>query len=212
MTNYIDTAKKIIHEIKENNTIVDIQDEQGVKIGTLEPINESFSGNTQITQWLMEWRNNALYAYLDRTPVTYEGTGRRLDKAIIKNDLRLLFFVKNLEWDFIGHIWLYSFDEDSESCEIDNVLRWIKKWPGIMTNSLVSLIKFAYEKMKIKNLYLRVLSNNTRAIELYRKESFIDEKKIPLLLENIAWYNRFSEASEWNTNTEVCFLKMKYNK
>ncbi|MEI6774002.1 MAG: hypothetical protein WCL18_04260 [bacterium] len=55
-----------------------------------------------------------------------------------------------------------------------------------MTNSLVSLIKFAYEKMKIKNLYLRVLSNNTRAIELYRKESFIDEKKIPLLLENIA--------------------------
>ncbi|MEI6774003.1 MAG: hypothetical protein WCL18_04265 [bacterium] len=97
MTNYIDTAKKIIHEIKENNTIVDIQDEQGVKIGTLEPINESFSGNTQITQWLMEWRNNALYAYLDRTPVTYEGTGRRLDKAIIKNDLRLLFFVKNLE-------------------------------------------------------------------------------------------------------------------
>lgn len=214
MENYIDTVRGIIHEIKETNTIVDIVDAQGTRIWTLEPINSIYRNDSNAVQRLMQWRNNALYAYLDRAPVTYEGTGKRLEAAIINNDMRLLFFVRNLEWDFIGHIWLYSFDEESQSCEIDNVLRWENKSPGIMTQALLALIKFAYTKMRINTLYLRVLSNNARAIELYKKNWFIENKKIPLSMSTIWWYEKFHEISEpgEDTNTEIYFLKMEYKK
>jgi N-acetylglutamate synthase-like GNAT family acetyltransferase len=65
--------------------------------------------------------------------------------------------------------------------EIDNVLRGITGIvDGGMTLGLFALMKFCATELGIKNLYLRVFSDNARALHYYKTCGFSEIGKIPL--------------------------------
>ena len=65
--------------------------------------------------------------------------------------------------------------------EIDNVLRGEKCFnKKLMTHALYDLISWTFISNSIKKLYLRVFSNNQRAIDYYENLNFVIKEQIPL--------------------------------
>ncbi len=94
----------------------------------------------------------------------FEGTKKWL-KGLIENPTRILFFVESNEKQpvLIGHMGLYSFNFQDDSCEVDNIVRGVReKLKGVMTLGLKTLIKWTIKELKPKNIFLRVFSDNER--------------------------------------------------
>ena len=81
----------------------------------------------------------------------------------------------------LGHIGLSNFNFIKKEAEIVDVVRGIHNvLPGIFTLALSTLVQWAFEKLKLKKLYLRVFLDNERAIKLYKYCGFKEVRKIPL--------------------------------
>lgn len=143
--------------------------------------------------------------------MTFGGT-KKWTKGLIENPTRILFFIESKEKKsrLIGHIGLFTFNFRSNSCEIDNVVRGDKEnLKGVMSFALKSLINWSAKKLKPKHLYLRVLDDNKRAIDFYRRNGFKDLYKIPLKKHEkpgmVSW-----EEERGLKKAEKYFLKMTY--
>lgn len=124
---------------------------------------------------MMRWRIDNQQAYISQSKITEESFRRWFIKDVFGKD-RLLFWVIDHSGRKIGHMGLYRFIENS--CEIDNVLRGINRDKGRMSQALQVLIKWTFKNAPIKQLYLRVLSTNEKAIEFYKKNGFVQGRKV----------------------------------
>lgn len=138
----------------------------------------------------MRWRIANQQFYASQPKITEESFRTWLINHVFKKT-RFLFWVLDTQGRPIGHIGLYRFHGDS--CEIDNALRGIKREKGRMSEALKSLIKWTFKNIPINVLYLRVLSDNTHAIEFYKKNGFIPVRLVLV-----------------KRGSSLRFLKMKY--
>jgi RimJ/RimL family protein N-acetyltransferase len=81
----------------------------------------------------------------------------------------------------VGHVGLFRFDFVERTVEIDNIVRGAQGLqPGIMFLSVQSLLGWAFEKLGMSAIFLRVFSDNERAIQLYRRCGFMETMRMPL--------------------------------
>lgn len=182
-------------------------------LGQLAVIVENDNENPQIVRKLAYWRRKYSNSFPSQFKVTNAGTKKWMTEQLLNKEDRILFMVKNNKNTFLGHMGLYSFDFDEESCEIDNVVRGVNITPGIMTYALKSLINWTETVLQPKKIKLRVFLDNEKAINLYKRCNFAGGQKIPLI-------KRITEsATFWETlesgikrKPERYFLVMEYNK
>lgn len=178
-------------------------------------ITKSLSDEDLVIKLLARWRDKANVWFPAQFKVTLKGTKKWASEQLINKKDRILFFfkVKDEKLPF-AHAGLYRFDYEKQSCEIDNVIRGeeSKNTKGAMTVGLETLIKWSFTYLGIKDLYLRVFSDNTRAIKLYERLGFSEKNRVPLFKsisnEVVSWV----ESDSRKESTDRYFVTMRYGK
>ncbi len=150
-------------------------------IGFLKPITFFDIENDSIIKILKDWRNQNIGAYLDQRKVTLKGTRKWLADHILKNPTKILFFLNSVGGIPIGHMGLANGLKILNSIEVDNIVRGKTNFKnGLITLALNDLITWAFNFSGYQKIYLRVFSDNTRAINMYNKLRFKEMKKYAL--------------------------------
>lgn len=176
-------------------------------------ITRSLLTKDSIIKLLAEWRDKANIWFPTQFKVTHEGTRKWAQEQLINKKDRILFFfkVKNEKVPF-AHAGLYRFDYEKHSCEIDNVIRGenSESSKGGMTTGLQILIDWAFKDLNIDNLYLKVFSDNARAIKLYERLGFSEVNRVPLFKsikdDVVSWVENNSRKE----SIERYFVTMQY--
>jgi RimJ/RimL family protein N-acetyltransferase len=114
--------------------------------------------------------------------VTNERTEHWLNNLVINNHNRIIFLISDFVGNHLGHIGYAAFDYDRQSAEIDSVLRGVKDIiPGLMCFCMNSMINWGKNILKLKEITLKVFSNNTHAINFYERCGFTKNILIPLI-------------------------------
>ena len=150
-------------------------------LGYLRPITHNHSLTLpNCPELLARWRNENAHMSPEQFVATAESTEKWLNDLILARDDRILFLIIANDGTKVGHIGLAAFDFKKKSCEIDAVVRGVKTgYQGMMTFALNSLISWGLTELKLKQVLLRVLSDNLKAIAFYSRNSFVKVKDIP---------------------------------
>lgn len=139
---------------------------------------------------LFLWRKKHEIWFQSQFPISFEGTRKWFQERVIETPDRILFILK-VNNNYIGHIGLFRFDFKKNTCEIDNVVRGEKAYPGIMFNALEYLIKWGKSELSLKGYTLETSSDNDKALNLYHKLNFTETKRLPLIQINEKGYNEW---------------------
>lgn len=168
-----------------------------------------------VIKLLAKWRDKANAWFPAQFKVTTEGTKKWAQEQLIKKKDRILFFLQvEGEKEPFGHIGLYRFDYGKKFCEIDNVIRGenSESSKGGMTKGLQVLIDWTFKYLSIDNLYLKVFSDNTRAIKLYERLGFSEVNRTPLFRSINNGVVSWVEDDSKKESTDRYFVTMKYGK
>lgn len=150
-------------------------------IGKLKPITYYDIGNDEMIEHLMNWRNENINAYLSNEKATLEGTRKWLTKFILDNESKILFIVYTDKNEPMGHMGLADGLETNGYVEMDNIVRGVELGKkGMMTLALYELTSWVFLNSNSNKVYLRVFSDNLRAIEMYKRLKFVEKKKYSL--------------------------------
>lgn len=120
---------------------------------------------------LKKWREANQFAYPTRFTVTLEGTRKWLEKAILENDSRVLFWITDSNFLKLGHIGLVYLPVTSE-IEVDNVLRGEAGHPGLMAEAMKCLENLVETELSLEKVSLKVLESNTHAVAFYESLNY----------------------------------------
>lgn len=155
--------------------------ESGRVIGWLEPIAWADAQRPESTALLAKWREKANPFFPSQFPVTLEGTHRWLVKGLLETADRILFWVKTADGRPVGHVGLFRFDFENRSVEVDNIVRGEDGvLPGVMQTAIAAMIDWAFDALGVETTTLRVMSDNERAVKLYRRLGYEEIARIPL--------------------------------
>lgn len=135
--------------------------------------------NESITK-LTSWRNDNVKVFPTQFFATNESTRNWLEKGVLKNDGRILFFVIDKSGSAVGHLGFNNCLSSDNSFEIDNVVKGEKCERGLFSLAMKALLEWARTTFEINDVYLRVMEDNTHAIRFYEKLGFVEKKTIPL--------------------------------
>lgn len=207
---------KIFDELKyyENifDTYINITDESNKLAGYLESIRSNSKEDNELIGLLAKWRDKNQFAFPTQFKVTKEGTRNWLYNNIIRNNAKILFMVKSLNGNYVGHMGLATFDFDNRSCEIDNIVKGDQlAQKGLMTHALRSMVNWAFENLELDDIYARVFSDNEPAIRLYKRIGFTEDSFIPLVKNESNDRVEFIEIKN-EDGADAKFLKMRLHK
>lgn len=151
----------------------------GTPIGYLSAIAEHDRNDFACWELLSKWRDKHQYAYPSNFKVSPEGTGKWLAKAVLENDSRILFWIRDLQLKRLGHIGLVYSESDC-SFEVDNVLRGESSVKGIMSAAMRALERWVEEEFSAEKIQLRVLKSNTHALHFYKSLGYEVTNEIAL--------------------------------
>ena len=159
----------------------------GKMIGSLHPLTKDSIDDPEQIRLLAEFREKANPFFPSQFQVTLEGTRRWCDKLLYQVEDRILFWVETDEGgrsgrgERVGHIGLYRFDWEKRACEIDNIVRGKEDAaPGIISDAIRAMLHWSFEELEMETSYLRVVSDNPRAIRMYEKLGYREIQRVPL--------------------------------
>jgi len=162
------------------NNYIEVKDKTKV-VARLRPITKNDLDEDCPTAGLLaNWRQKKSEWFATRFTVTEAGTRKWLREQVIASRDRILFLLETLDGVPVGQMGFFNFSWDNKCCELDNILRGASDLPGVMTPGLQSLINWAFDKLGVQYIFLRVFSDNKDAISLYQKCNFKEIRKIPL--------------------------------
>lgn len=177
------------------------------KIGNLKPITINYLGdnveNNELIKLLSQWRDSNSLWYPTVFKVSEEGTKKWLKDQVICVEDRLLFLVETLDGIPIGHMGLYRGEADNFIRGRENLIN------GGMTFALKAMLNWVFKELKIPELYLRVFSDNKRAIKFYKRCGFTEEFNIPLKKIKGKNFIKWEEITEKDDEAERFFVVMK---
>lgn len=154
----------------------------GAPQGRLRPVTFDALQNKETVQLLGEWRSASQQWFPAQFPVTFDGTKKWLENQVLKTNDRILFMAEDNPGAVFGHVGLFRFDYKKESCELDNIIRGKEQiLPGGMLLACKTLVTWAFNSLRIKVIYLRVASDNRKALKLYEKIGFREIQRTPLM-------------------------------
>ncbi len=183
---------------------------ENVQIAILNPIVkrhlDDTEKNQELVRLLSEWRRSASKWYPTIFKVTEEGTKKWLRDQVIDAEDRILFIAETMEGIPFGHMGFYR-------GEADNFVRGRKDTlNGGMTYALNAMLKWAFFDLDLKELYLRVFSDNQKAIAFYKRCGFEEIGKIPLKKIEKKDVVKWEEISEGCTEEAERFFSVMYLK
>ena len=141
--------------------------------GILKPITHFDIYDNELIKTLCNWRNQNAFAFPGDKLTTINCTREWLKEKVLNNPLRILFKIYSSQDEFIGHLGLVVSEDNNCIFELDNILRGVKKSSkGIMSLSILKLIKWTEKLYNSNGVFLKVLSNNQTAINFYNKINF----------------------------------------
>lgn len=146
--------------------------------------------NLEIMELLSAWRKKHEFWFPAQFEVSTERTISWFDKRVTAAADRLLFMIKVGD-KYVGHVGLFRFDFDGNSCEIDNIVRGEETLPGIMGDAITRLMDWGRRELGLKTYSLQTTSDNARALKLYKSLGFEESKRIPLI------YVEMEGQKEW---------------
>ncbi len=154
--------------------------QEGKVIGHLKPVTKASLDNADDIKLLAKWRDAAQDAFPAQFKVTEEGTKTWLDKGVLQTKDRLLFWVTDTNGKRLGHVGLFRFNFSKKFCELDNIVRGEAGVPGLIEAACQGLIDLCKQELGQSDIYLRVFSNNPRAIALYERLGMKEIQRSPL--------------------------------
>lgn len=151
------------------------------KLIKLRVINHTDLKNRTLIHKLSDWRTRDSHWFANIFKVTVKRTKKWLRDLIINNPDRILFVIEDNNGKIYGHLGFYRYRARDNSCELDNVVRGEKDFPGLITDCVNILIKWGFKNLGISRLYLTTFDDNLRAINLYKRCKFKKTRKIPLV-------------------------------
>jgi perosamine synthetase len=175
----------------------------------LVPVTES-SINNNLVSFMKSLRENSQKWFPSSFKVTLESTENWLKNKIINNDSKLLYIIENMKGNRIGHLGLNFIDLNEKICELDNVIKHESiSIKGIMQKASEILIEKARELFDLDAIYLRVFSDNEKAINLYHKLGFIEINRVPMSLKIDSNHSYWYESNSNYTESKRYFVTMK---
>lgn len=161
---------------------------QGATVAAfLVPVTSAALDRPAEVEHLARWRRENQRWFPERFPVTADGTKRWLAQAVLATPDRLLLWLKSRAGEYVGHLGLFRFRYQDRSCEVDNVVRGrADLLSGIMTPAVLALMDWAFAKLDLSALELRVMSDNPRALRLYERTGYAPVRQIPLYRKELA--------------------------
>ena len=159
---------------------------------------------------LSKWRNRFVKAFLNEFVSTEPQTAEWLVNTVGLSDTKILFMLEDLGKRVFGYMGIAFINWETSYGEADAIVRGADAPKGIMTASLKTLISWARGQLGLKEIGVRVRSDNT-ALEFYRKVGFIEEKRIPLKCtrehSKIIWEEDLSSAA---SHSSIFLVYMKF--
>jgi RimJ/RimL family protein N-acetyltransferase len=147
----------------------------------LDPVTWQDVDDPDSIERLARWREAAQNSFPAIFPVTLEGTRRWLIKQVLELPDRMLFWVKSSEGEKIGHAGIYRIDFEEESLELDNVVRGMPRvMRGAMYSGVQAILSWVFGTLRMNDVFLRVFSDNVRAIQLYEHCGFSETMRMPM--------------------------------
>lgn len=196
------TGSLAISDKVENTIKAEKSKPQNLKIegGSLRALSTNDLLDSSSIELLAKWRDAFQHTFPGQFKVTHEGTKIWLEEALLNVADRILFWVCDEAGNRLGHAGLFRFDYTNKACELDNFAFAEQCSPGLMTNACKYLIDFA-KAMGMEKIFLRVLSDNTKAIEFYEKIGFKEIQRVPL-----------QKKVDGDTTTWIEVIKSPYQK
>ncbi len=150
-------------------------------MSSLDPVTWADVDDPDSIQLLADWRHASQNSFPAIFPVSLEGTRRWLIKQVLETPDRLLFWVKSPEGQKIGHAGIFRIDFDERNLEIDNVVRGVSRvMRGAMYSSVQAILSWVFTTLEMRDVFLRVFSDNPKAIRLYEHCGFRETMRMPL--------------------------------
>lgn len=213
--NYRLYIKTMFSVIKAYGVNIPIMDKAGVGYGHLEAITYDYKySRPWLPKLLGDWRRANPSLSASQFEITEANTTAWLDKLVLFRPDRILFMIIDNEGNQIGHIGYSSFDFEHGTAEIDCVLRGQKTPYPMMTYALDCLIKYGYDKLKLRIINLSTMADNTKSTQLYQRCGFKIMRDIPLFKHTlptgeIRWdedlTKNSSETDKWGVY--MCHIK-----
>jgi len=159
---------------------------------------------------LTEWRNANVDVYPTQFVATVESTLLWMKERLLKAPDCILFLVVDNTGKTIGHIGFNGCLNDDQLFEIDNVVRGDSSAsPGLMSKAMITILEWARITINVDGFFLRVMNDNPKAIDFYTRNSWVEDRRIPLVCENNGHIISYREAKIGEEKTKE-FVQMKY--
>lgn len=155
--------------------------QNGRSVAWLIPLTWEDADSREAVTLLANWREAAASAFPAQFPVTLDGTETWLRQQVLAVHDRILFWVADLDGTRLGHMGLFRLDPERAHIEIDNVVRGVPNaLPGVMHSSLAALLDWTFRNLAMHAVFLRVFSDNERALRLYDRAGFTETMRMPV--------------------------------
>lgn len=124
-------------------------------------------------------RNRYAKSFLTEFDANDGQTANWLAKVVHVDDSRILFIIENERNERLGYMGLAYIDWNNSYVEADAIVSGGSTPKGLMTCALKTLLVWAMQFLQLKNVGVRVLSDNP-ALIFYKKMGFIETKRVPL--------------------------------
>jgi perosamine synthetase len=179
-------------------------------IGFLVPVSKVHLADTALIALLTEWRNKYVSAYPSQFEATNASTEKWLQNNLLPTKDRILFLVTDRAGMVIGHLGFNSCLNANMEFEIDNVIRGVAGViPGLFSSAMSCLIRWARKTINVEGFFLRVMDDNPHAIDFYKRNSFLEQSKIPLVKESSGSTTNYREVHA-NEKFDKFFIRMVY--
>lgn len=148
--------------------------------GMLLPVCELHADDEQLIAALSRWREQHADAFPTQFQVTTAGTATWLRHQLLEVEDRILFLVCDRHGHAVGHLGFAGALSGDRSLEVDNVVRGEPAHPGLMSEAMSALLRWAAEMFGPREVHLRVFADNERAVRFYERLGFIARDAIDL--------------------------------
>ena len=155
---------------------------EGQIVMSLRPVPAELKGEASSDARLMAaWRNLHQTAFFTWMTSTEDSTRRWLTERYGPSNEWIIFMLETCDGVPFGHLDLSNFQCDSGTCELGRVLRGPAIGPdGGMTLGGSALMNWAACKLGVQRFFLRVFSDNQKAISLYARLGFRETATMPM--------------------------------
>ncbi len=150
-------------------------------------------------EWMHEKDVNQYFRF-DANKITEREAEDFIRNSMTKTNKH--FAVCDEKGEYLGTISLKNINYEDENAEFAISIRKCARGNGTAGNAVYDLLRIAFLELKLQKIYLNVLSDNSRAINFYKKIGFryIGESrnhvKIKGIFHNLKWFEIQKEDFE----------------